>query len=219
MDGLTAARAICAGWPKEQRPYLIALTAHVTPEYRAACLEAGMDAYLSKPIDIDELTRSLQACQPRAAAIDPAAPCAAQPRAGADDGLHASDAILERWRSMLGPQQMPGVHGVIEQYLEDTNQMVAAMDDALNSAKHVELGHAAHKLASSSAIIGAAALAANCQQLELAAAAHATERARQLLDLIKTDYADIAARLQRASAADSPMPAAQHGRADVSAHD
>ncbi len=38
MDGLTAARTICARWPKEQRPYLIALTAHATAEYRAACL-------------------------------------------------------------------------------------------------------------------------------------------------------------------------------------
>jgi len=38
---------------------ILALTAHALPEDRKACLEAGMDEHLSKPIDRDRLYRAL----------------------------------------------------------------------------------------------------------------------------------------------------------------
>jgi len=51
MDGLEATQRIRANWSPEHQPYIIALTADVTAEQRAACTEAGMDAYLSKPVE------------------------------------------------------------------------------------------------------------------------------------------------------------------------
>ncbi|MFO1534354.1 MAG: ATP-binding protein, partial [Thermoplasmatota archaeon] len=56
MDGLQAAREICRQAP-QGRPLLIGLTA--TPEDRVACLRAGMDGHLSKPLDPARLTRLL----------------------------------------------------------------------------------------------------------------------------------------------------------------
>ena len=65
MDGLAATRALRAqGF---DRP-IIALTASAFAEDREACLEAGMDAFLSKPIDRDALLRALAEWAPGQAA-------------------------------------------------------------------------------------------------------------------------------------------------------
>jgi PAS domain S-box-containing protein len=63
MDGLDATRAICQEWPHRQRPHIIAMTANAMKEDREACLAAGMDDYVSKPIQVDELIRALNRCQ------------------------------------------------------------------------------------------------------------------------------------------------------------
>ncbi|MFN7926975.1 MAG: response regulator, partial [Blastocatellia bacterium] len=60
MDGLTATKQICQIWEKPQRPLLIAMTANAMQGDREACLQAGMDDYLSKPIKIEELSRALE---------------------------------------------------------------------------------------------------------------------------------------------------------------
>ena len=56
MDGLEAARKINMMWPgRKDRPWIIALTANAMLGDREACLAAGMDDYLSKPIKTKEL--------------------------------------------------------------------------------------------------------------------------------------------------------------------
>jgi signal transduction histidine kinase/ligand-binding sensor domain-containing protein/ActR/RegA family two-component response regulator len=59
MDGLDAARQVVATVPEDRRPRMVALTASAFPEDRMACLEAGMQDFLSKPIQLDELRRTL----------------------------------------------------------------------------------------------------------------------------------------------------------------
>lgn len=63
MDGLDATRAIRA-WEKEQKAAtttIIAMTAYAMTGDKDRCLKAGMDAYLSKPLDITKLKMTLQA--------------------------------------------------------------------------------------------------------------------------------------------------------------
>lgn len=43
----------------QTRPWIVALTADALPEDHAACLKAGMNDYVSKPISIKEIERSL----------------------------------------------------------------------------------------------------------------------------------------------------------------
>lgn len=59
MDGIEATKRLHAQFP-EAVPYIIALTANATSDDEAIVLEAGMDAYLSKPVRLAELREALQ---------------------------------------------------------------------------------------------------------------------------------------------------------------
>ncbi|MFT2007167.1 two-component regulator propeller domain-containing protein [Pontibacter sp. 13R65] len=59
MDGLAATRAI-RGNTAGPQPYVIATTANAMKEDVQACLGAGMDDYISKPIDLEDLLKSLE---------------------------------------------------------------------------------------------------------------------------------------------------------------
>ncbi len=55
MDGLSATREIRRFNGTVKQPYIIAMTANAMQGDREMCLEAGMNDYISKPIDLDEL--------------------------------------------------------------------------------------------------------------------------------------------------------------------
>ncbi|GAB1543778.1 hypothetical protein NUACC21_64540 [Scytonema sp. NUACC21] len=65
MDGLTATRHICQEWSASARPWIIAMTANAMQGDKEACLEAGMNDYVSKPIQIEALKQALSKCQPK----------------------------------------------------------------------------------------------------------------------------------------------------------
>jgi hypothetical protein len=64
MDGLTATRKIREMWGDDL--LIVGLTANAMAESRRACLEAGMNDHVAKPINPEALTRALGAAQPRA---------------------------------------------------------------------------------------------------------------------------------------------------------
>jgi CheY-like chemotaxis protein len=60
LDGLDATRQIRARWP-DREIRIVAMTANAMEGDRDACIAAGMDDYLSKPIRPDELAAALTA--------------------------------------------------------------------------------------------------------------------------------------------------------------
>jgi CheY-like chemotaxis protein len=63
MDGLEATRRIRANEAERaaRRTPILALTANASVEDRVACLAAGMDGFLIKPLDRDQLAAALAA--------------------------------------------------------------------------------------------------------------------------------------------------------------
>jgi signal transduction histidine kinase len=61
MDGYQATAAI-REMPASSRVPIVALTAHAMPGDRERCVAAGMDAYLTKPINVHELVQLVENC-------------------------------------------------------------------------------------------------------------------------------------------------------------
>jgi signal transduction histidine kinase/ActR/RegA family two-component response regulator len=57
MDGLEAVRRIRSCESAGHRVPIYATTAHTMPGDRQSCLDAGMDGYISKPLDVDDLLK------------------------------------------------------------------------------------------------------------------------------------------------------------------
>jgi GAF domain-containing protein/CheY-like chemotaxis protein/anti-sigma regulatory factor (Ser/Thr protein kinase) len=66
MDGLEAARRIVAAG--RDRPRIVAMTANAMQGDREACLAAGMDDYVTKPIRVEALVQALMQARPRSMA-------------------------------------------------------------------------------------------------------------------------------------------------------
>lgn len=60
MDGIAATRRIRALEDPENPPFIAALTADVMPEEQERCREAGMNAFLTKPLKIGSLAGALE---------------------------------------------------------------------------------------------------------------------------------------------------------------
>ncbi len=64
MDGLEAAKEIHRRWPDSDLK-IVAVTAHALEGDKEMCLKAGMDDYISKPVQMEELTETLLKFQRR----------------------------------------------------------------------------------------------------------------------------------------------------------
>ena len=65
MNGLDATRRIISGWgpnPGMDRPWITALTAGAMKENRDECIAAGVDDFLTKPINVPDLEQALKRC-------------------------------------------------------------------------------------------------------------------------------------------------------------
>ncbi len=93
MDGTEVARRI-RRWLRQRRsslPPILAFTAHVTEEHRRLCEEAGMDGFLTKPIDPPKLLREVRRRMPEGTSQPPEAAAGAE-REGRPDSSTATHA-------------------------------------------------------------------------------------------------------------------------------
>lgn len=60
MDGYQATQEIIATYPEEKRPVIIAMTANALRGEKERCLAAGMNAYITKPLDLQTIENMIQ---------------------------------------------------------------------------------------------------------------------------------------------------------------
>ena len=60
LDGLETTRRICARWQANDRPWIIAMTAGAMQGDKEQCRAAGMNDYVSKPVQIQDLQEAIE---------------------------------------------------------------------------------------------------------------------------------------------------------------
>ena len=170
MSGLEAARAIRdhEGDGTRRLP-LIALTAHAMPGDRERCLEAGLDGYLSKPIDVDELIDTVERyADGQATALAPLIPPVSN---GPTFDERAALAYTGGDRRLLKQ--------VVELFRADYPSTLGTIESALERRDPEALRMAAHRLKGAIATVGAPAGRHAAAELEESARSENFEHARQ----------------------------------------
>jgi PAS domain S-box-containing protein len=175
LDGLDATRRICAEWPEETRPHIVAMTANALPEDREACFAAGMNDYVAKPIRAEELVAALKRVKPL-----PDAEATAEVR-----HVSLDDSALATLRDLGGDEFLGEV---IDAFLADAPELVATLRSSLDSGNSEELRRAAHTLKSNGATLGAEQFAELSRTLEHRAKEGELDGASELVDRIEQDY-------------------------------
>ncbi len=186
MDGIEATMNIRAILPTERQPRIVAMTAHAMQGDRERCLEAGMDDYLSKPVQMDRLTDVLTQTPVRPPEPVPSAP----PRhpTTAPDNTIDPDALRDL-ATMMGDQHM--VNELITLYLQDVPRQLDIMNEALEQHNTEELIRTAHSLKSSSAQLGARHLSRLCKDIEIKGRENNLEGIPALFNLVRAEFAHV----------------------------
>jgi PAS domain S-box-containing protein len=188
MDGLTAARAIRAGGIgeysiRQKNIPIIAVTAHVSSDVRQACTEAGMNDYVAKPVNLEELSGMID----RLAAPGPgetAPPSPASPPGGAKSGKSAAGpaGVLDvAWAMHRLGIERELFDQILVTSLGEFHKRLDAAGAALTAGDKAGLRLHAHTLKSIAATMGAAECLRLAVALEQAAADDAPDALRDLL--------------------------------------
>jgi PAS domain S-box-containing protein len=152
MDGFEATRTIRHRDRDIRHLPIIAMTAGAMEEDRDKCLAAGMDAYLTKPVDMDRLRELLAEWVPRV------------PSPGPDPALDPERLKVLRG---LGPADGQGLlPDAAEAFSQGVQSSLNNLRQAISDRDGEALGQAAHKLKGAAANIGATRAAAICSELE-----------------------------------------------------
>jgi signal transduction histidine kinase/HPt (histidine-containing phosphotransfer) domain-containing protein/ActR/RegA family two-component response regulator len=166
MDGLEATRCIRRQLPAERQPQILAMTAHAMLGDRERCLAAGMNGYLSKPVQIAELEEALAKTPPRSSPIPAEEPAAAGPAldlpAGALDRAMLNQVVGLR----TGGGRADLLAKLAGIYAQSSAGDVATVRRHAAEGRWPEAASAAHSLKGSSATLGLVRVAAVCVALE-----------------------------------------------------
>ena len=201
MDGLEATRRIrekeSADSDLEEkglrrRTPIVALTAHAMKGDRGQCLAAGMDDYLSKPFNQEQLVEVLKRWLPHTGEAEDKSE-AKRSEAPAEPPIQeesGQEPINQKALDNIQAVQREGAPSllgrVIRIYLKNSVQQVSELEKAVQSGDPKALQSAAHSFKSSSANVGAHIVAARCKELEELGRADTSEGAEALLSDLMT---------------------------------
>jgi CheY-like chemotaxis protein/HPt (histidine-containing phosphotransfer) domain-containing protein len=160
MDGLEASRQIHARFPKERTPRIVAMTAHALQGDRERFISEGMDDYLCKPVQINELVRALRITDP----------VCSDEKGNSIFGKNEKESIhwatLDQYYRVMGDEAKEFITDLIKTFLPNASKLINELKSSLLSDDNKSFYRAAHTLKSSSASLGALLLSDLARELE-----------------------------------------------------
>jgi len=176
MDGIETTRHILERYPSDSRPYVIAMTANALHGDRERLIAAGMDDYVGKPVDIEDMARALQR-RPQ-----PAAPSSAM-RPGVIDVVQ-----LTQLRQLDQGGDASLCDEVIDHFLDEVPDVAAKLTTCAQQGDGAGLADLAHRLGSTALACGARRVADVCMMLERAGKQGPPSVVQALLQRLTREY-------------------------------
>ncbi len=186
MDGLAATRAIRElERPGMPRVPIIAMTANVMAEARAACFDAGMDDFLPKPFIRSQLIEGLKRWLPSNPDPEPAlvVPLRSHPVAA----KHLDHERLACLQAAMGDDFAE----LIAVFLESASQLIVTMRSALHAQDVEAFTRHAHTLKSSAANAGAMEMSRLARRLEADGRAGLLGESERRIDAISNELEQV----------------------------
>jgi CheY-like chemotaxis protein len=159
MDGIAATVAIRAAERASGRHIpIVAMTAHAMKGDRERCLEAGMDAYVSKPLQPAEVFATIESVA--GGSVD------ARPRASTGRAAAAGRVLNQAALRSHAEDDADLILRLIEIFAEDSKRMLEAIRDGIVGRTPNDVMHAAHRLKGSLSTLGAETAAELAHLLE-----------------------------------------------------
>jgi len=186
MDGYEATAAIRELEGTARHTPIIAMTAAVMEGDREACLAAGMDDYVTKPIRLETIAEVLGRW------LLP----------GTTDSPNAATSTLDVAGTPLDPTQISLLLSlddgegnvlaeIIEQYLAQTSEGRGELGRVMGEGDVEAIRRAAHALRGASANIGAKKLASVCEQMEMHAQLARVDATLELVQSFDAEFARV----------------------------
>jgi PAS domain S-box-containing protein len=173
MDGLEATRRIRAS--RQSGIPIVALTAHAMPEHRDQCLRAGMNDYLTKPLELGPLADVLSNWL-SGSGVAEAVQASSEPAGAPSQTVFNPEALLRR---LLGDRQLAGV--VLRAFLQDFPAQLNNLRGRLDADDAPGTRLQAHTLKGAAATVAAEGLQALALAMERAGDESRVDRCRELL--------------------------------------
>jgi PAS domain S-box-containing protein len=192
MDGYETTREIRRREGDERHSVIIAMTAHVMKGDRERCLEAGMDDYLAKPINPDEVIRVIgKWAGPKPGELPgPAEP--ASPAGSAGGRLHRESAVDMEDAMDRFDNERAFFREMLEQFLNLLPDQVKAIEDAIRSGDADTVQKIAHNIKGSAGTLSARALYAVVLEMEEDGRARDLGAMPSLLEALKSEIGRLA---------------------------
>lgn len=161
MDGLTATRKIREGEAGEKYKDIpiVAMTAHILPEFKQKAEEAGMNEFVTKPLNLHKVTRVLA----KISKSSPEESAESTIEEEAPKKVFNVDEALER---LEGDMDM--LQTFSQMFLDEAQELREKIQKQMEEGNYEEVRKSAHYIKGSSSMIGAEIVADFAFQLEMA---------------------------------------------------
>jgi signal transduction histidine kinase/DNA-binding response OmpR family regulator/HPt (histidine-containing phosphotransfer) domain-containing protein len=190
VDGIEVTRYLRRSLPAAAQPRIVAMTAYVALDERRACAEAGMDAFVSKPVVPEELIRALRETK-RSATVavesSPTRPSQFAPKMEPEVEGPLDPRLLRSLQKLAA--QTPGLYAeLINEHVTHVEEHLGRLRAAIAEGDQPTVLRIAHTVKGSSAQMGARGVARVAALLETAVPGGKPEAAREQLAALEAEW-------------------------------